>query len=153
MDIRPYGENQDLKAVQRIWHEIGWIDSEAGEAGLADFLRTGTAIVGTLDGEAECMVHTTPGAIRYQDTDLDLCAVTAVTTSRIARESLQGVQANLVGKHHAPVAVLYEPLFEHARIGNHQLVEDELVVRPDLDVLTQIEVIGRDQQCRARDVL
>ncbi|MDP6374424.1 MAG: GNAT family N-acetyltransferase [Pseudomonadales bacterium] len=84
--MRPYKESRDLEAVQRIWHEIGWIDNKAGEEGLADLLRVGRAMVAAIDGVAECLVHATAGAIRYQDTDLDLCAVTAVTTSRIARK-------------------------------------------------------------------
>ena len=36
-------------------------------------------------GDAECLVHRTPGTIRYDGVDLPLCAITAVTTSPIAR--------------------------------------------------------------------
>ena len=101
MEIRPYECERDLKAIQRIWYEIGWIDSENGERALADFLSAGNCLTALIDGEAECMVHTTSGAMRYGnalrnrrlnpslspdvDEDLPMCAVTAVTTSRIAR--------------------------------------------------------------------
>ena len=29
MEIRAYERERDLEAIQRIWYEIGWIDSEA----------------------------------------------------------------------------------------------------------------------------
>lgn len=102
MRIRPYKAKRDLAAIQRIWYEIGWIDSKAGAQAVADFVATGSCLTAALDGEAECMVHTTAGAIRYGNPwrnprlnpglspevneDLPLCAVTAVMTSRIARK-------------------------------------------------------------------
>ncbi len=102
MDIRPFEAERDLKAIQRIWREIGWIDSKAGEGAVADMLSTGRCLTAALDGEAECMAHTSLGAMRYQnsarsqsfvpnlepgvDEDLSMCAVTAVMTSRIARK-------------------------------------------------------------------
>ncbi len=101
MEIRRYKRERDLRAIQRIWYEIGWIDSKRGERALADFLSTGSCLTAVLNGEAECIVHTSPGAMRYVnplrnrrlnpslapevDDDLPMCAVTAVTTSRIAR--------------------------------------------------------------------
>ena len=101
MEIRPYERERDLKAIQRIWREIGWVDSKAGAKALADFLATGSCLTAALDGDAECMAHTTAGAMRYVNPhrdpgltpglrpeiteDLPMCAVTAVTTSRIAR--------------------------------------------------------------------
>ena len=86
MEIRPYDQGRDLRAVQRIWREIGWLDSDSDAGRLTDFLGVGSCLTAALDGEAECMVHTTPGAMRYQDTDAPMCAVTAVTTSRVARK-------------------------------------------------------------------
>jgi hypothetical protein len=65
---------------------VGWIDdSERTAEALATVLGYGAARVGVVDGEAECLVHRTPGVIRYDLTDLSLSAVTAVTTSPIAR--------------------------------------------------------------------
>ena len=102
MDIRPYEAERDLKAIQRIWREIGWIDSKDGEGAVADLLSTGRCLTAALDGEAECMAHTSLGAMRYRNSarnrslvpslapevneDLSMCAVTAVMTSRIARQ-------------------------------------------------------------------
>ncbi len=102
MEIRPYQPERDLKAIQRIWREIGWIDSKAGEAAVADMLCAGRCLTAALDGQAECMAHTSLGAMRYRnaarnkafvetlepgiDEDLSMCAVTAVMTSRIARK-------------------------------------------------------------------
>jgi len=84
-EVRDY-RSDDLPAITRLWREIGWIeDSERQADGLADLLRYGTARVGVLDGDAECLVHRTPGTIRYDGTDLPLCAITAVTTSAVAR--------------------------------------------------------------------
>ncbi len=101
MEIRLYERERDLEAIRRIWYEIGWIDSKAGEKALADFVSTGSCLTAALDGEAECMVHATRGAMRYinpcrnprvnpalapeLNEDLPICAVTAVMTSRIAR--------------------------------------------------------------------
>lgn len=86
MEIRPYDQARDLQAVRRIWREIGWLHSEFSAKRLTDFLGIGRCLTAALDGEAECIVHTTPGAMRYQDTDAPMCAVTAVTTSRVARK-------------------------------------------------------------------
>ena len=101
IQIRPYERQRDLKAIQRIWYEIGWIDSEAGARAVADFVSTGSCLTAALDGEAECMAHATLGSMRYANLwrnprlnaglsselneDLPACVVTAVMTSRVAR--------------------------------------------------------------------
>ena len=82
--IRPFEFQSDLAAVKRIWREVGWVDAQT-EAALDDFFAVGDALLAIIDGSAECSVHVTPGHIRLQSTDLPLCAVTAVTTSRVAR--------------------------------------------------------------------
>ena len=92
MEIRHYDREKDLAAVRRIWREIGWLSTEAGAECLADFLAVGRSLVAALDGEAECMVHAVPGAMRYQDTDAPMCAVTAATTSRVARRRGMALQ-------------------------------------------------------------
>ena len=102
MEIRTYKSERDLEAIQRIWYEIGWIDSEAGARAVADFVSTGSCLTAALEGQAECMAHTTPGSMRYGNPrrnpnlnpgllpevneDLPMCAVTAVMTSRVARK-------------------------------------------------------------------
>ena len=83
--IRPYDEALDLDAVARIWSEIGWLDSVERKPALKAFLAAGNTEVGIIGDEAECMVTWSPGSIRYQVTDLPICAVTAVTTSHVGR--------------------------------------------------------------------
>ena len=85
MEIANYDPGRDAQAVQRIWREVGWIDAE--RAGIVSRLfECGDAVVFRLHGEAECAVHTTPGTMRHGTEDLALAAVTAVTTSRVARK-------------------------------------------------------------------
>jgi predicted acetyltransferase len=86
MDIRPFDLEKDIRAVERIWYECGWVENETQASFVKDFLSTGNCIVGCLDGVAECQVLTVPGTIHHLDQPLKLCAVTAVTTSRIARK-------------------------------------------------------------------
>ncbi len=127
MEIRPFDKKRDLSAIQRIWYEIGWIDSETGAKALADFASTGSCLTAAIDGEAECMAHTSAGLMRYVnpyrnphlnanlsddiDEDLPFCAVTAVTTSRIARRlglalKLTARQVAAAASAGAPLAVL-----------------------------------------------
>ena len=77
----------------RIWREVGWISSEREEAPFEDFISAARAYVGELRGRPECLVATHPGTVNYHGQALDLCAVTAVTTGRIARR--QGVATRL----------------------------------------------------------
>jgi hypothetical protein len=87
MSYREFDLDRDLKAVERTWRECGWIEDDKQAAFLKDFFSVGDALVGTIDGEAECVVHSTPGSIRYQDETLLMGGVTGVTTSHIARKS------------------------------------------------------------------
>ncbi len=82
--IRLFDPDNDFPAVQRVWNEVGWIDS-VEDAGLFDFFSVGRVLVAQLGADVECSVHTLPGAMRYETTDLGLCVVSAVTTSRVAR--------------------------------------------------------------------
>ena len=82
---RPFDYDKDLADVKRIWREVGWIDDDHGEKALDHFFAVGNTRVGTIDGTPECSVHIVPGTMRLHETDLPLCAVTAVTTSRVAR--------------------------------------------------------------------
>ena len=82
--IRALDYDTDLSAVKRIWREVGWVDGD-DDKHLDHFFAVGQSLLATINGEPECCVHITDGTLRLQTTDLDLCAVTAVTTSRIAR--------------------------------------------------------------------
>jgi predicted acetyltransferase len=86
-EIEPYVRARDLEAVRRIWREVGWASDPHGQEPLDGFLEANNVEVGMLDGEAECAVAWLPGAIRYQDTDLPLCVITAVTTSHVGRKN------------------------------------------------------------------
>lgn len=86
LDIRAYDPARDLAAVDRTWREVGWLDKDDDTESLGTFLAGSNVEVGLLDDQPECAVVWTPGSIRYQDTDLPLCAVTAVTTSRVGRK-------------------------------------------------------------------
>jgi len=86
MDIvlRDYGRDGDFEAIVRIWREVGWL-GRGEEEGMRYYLDGSRGMVADVDGNPECFVLTTDGAIRYLDEDLPLCAVTGVTTGRVAR--------------------------------------------------------------------
>jgi hypothetical protein len=85
IQTREFDYEKDLAHVKRIWREVGWVEDDDDEKQLDHFFAVGRTLVGTIDGIPECSVHITPGTMRLLQTDLSLCAVTAVTTSRIAR--------------------------------------------------------------------
>jgi hypothetical protein len=92
MKTRTYNPEKDKTAVHRIWREIGWIEKDQ-EAIMDRFVEKGRVLVADLNGEAECLVVTAPGTIRYLDEELPFCCITGVTTSRIARK--QGLAKGL----------------------------------------------------------
>jgi len=96
MIIRPYNPEIDQKAAHRIWREVGWMSETEQEKYLDTFIKPCRALVAELNGEAECMVLSAPGIFRHLDDDLAMSAVTAVTTSRIARK--QGFAKKLTAK-------------------------------------------------------
>jgi hypothetical protein len=94
MKFRNYDADKDQAAARRMWREVGWIEEdEKDQQGLDHFIGSGAAIVADVAGEAECMVCTAPGSVRYLDEDLPFSCVTAVTTSHVARK--QGLAKNL----------------------------------------------------------
>jgi len=93
MTFRTYDAETDRKAVQRIWHEVAWIENERHEKAMDVFLRSGHAFVADLNGEPECMVNAHCAALRYLDRELPVSGITGVTTSRIARK--QGIASHL----------------------------------------------------------
>ncbi len=103
MTIRLYDAAKDKSAVHRIWEEVGWLDKNEKQYEAMDlFLSTSKAWVVELNNEAECLVVTTDGTIRHLKTDLPLCAVTGVTTSRVARK--QGFAGRLTARAIADAA-------------------------------------------------
>lgn len=86
MSFRDYDAKQDFDAVARIWKECGWIESEKEVTALKDFLKEGDTLVATLDGTPECVVHGSPGTVRYLGEELRLGAVASVNTSHVVRK-------------------------------------------------------------------
>lgn len=88
MTYRDYDPEKDRAAVRRIWKECGWIrDIETDGVYVDNFFEIANdALVATIDGEAECAVHSTHGDIRYQDQELKLGGVSGVTTSHVSRK-------------------------------------------------------------------
>jgi hypothetical protein len=94
--FRDYDVDKDKVAALRIWREVGWLDDakdEKKEDALARFIACGRAQVAEVNGEAECLVNTAPGTLRYIDQDLPFSGVMGVTTSRVARK--QGLASRL----------------------------------------------------------
>ena len=86
MKYRGYDPDRDKKAVARIWREIGWLEKKEYEKAMDAVLKSGRTMVAEVNGEAECMVNTSPGTLRYLEEDLDVSLITGVATSRVARK-------------------------------------------------------------------
>lgn len=99
MQYRVYNPEKDLNAVVRVFYEVGWmdkVDSDKDNEGLDRFLSSGHTLVTDINGEAECVVSSMPGTIRYLEEDLAFSCVTSVTTSRLARK--QGLAKRLTAQ-------------------------------------------------------
>jgi predicted acetyltransferase len=157
MDTRSYDHETDFDAVVRIWREVGWIDtSDDQKEGLAAFLSVGSASVALIDGEAECLVHWTPGTLRHTGTDLPFCGITAVTTSRIARKRgfatrltadalVEGIEA---GKAVAGLGMFEQGFYDRFGFGTgtyeHRLSIDPGSLRVDVPYRTPVRVTADD---------
>ncbi|NNC75870.1 MAG: GNAT family N-acetyltransferase [Acidimicrobiia bacterium] len=97
MDITAYAP-EHLDDVRRQWLETGWIDHGNDQHAEAQrtWLSMGNGSVALIDGHAEAFGHWTPGAIWYVDRPVSLAAVTAITTSRVARR--QGMATALTAR-------------------------------------------------------
>lgn len=145
MDIRRYDEARDLEAVQRVWNEVGWLRSRTAPGAMRDLLRSGSCRVACLDGTAECMVHTVPGSIRHLERSLSLCAVTAVTTSRVARRqgfarrltALQLAEAAEAGTEVAALGMFDQGFYDRIGFGTgayeHRFVFDPATLNVDAE--------------------
>jgi hypothetical protein len=106
MIIRPFDPEKDTEAIRRVWQEVGWFEKgkKEHEEGLDCLIRAGRAIVGEIDGTAECLVMTTSGSMQYLDTAISLSGVSGVTTSRVARK--QGLASRMTARAIATDAAL-----------------------------------------------
>ena len=137
-EVRDYCDD-DLPSVTRMWREVGWIehDSERQAEALGRLLQYGAARVGVVAGDAECLVHRTPGTIRYDGVDLPLCAITAVTTSPIARNlglasrmTAEAIAAGAIdGAAVAALGMFEQGFYDRFGMGTLAYV-DHLLLRP-----------------------
>ena len=96
MTFRTYQHDRDLEDVLRIYREVGWISEKAHEEPAKELFQSGRSWVAELHGSAECFVLGDTGSLRHLETDLPLCVVAGVTTSRIARK--QGLASRLTAQ-------------------------------------------------------
>jgi len=83
--LRDYDAARDRDDVHRMWKGIGWLKDDQEEA-IDLFISAGRAVVGEVDGEVEGLVASMPGLITYQQDELALSAITALTISRRVRK-------------------------------------------------------------------
>ncbi|MFW2382020.1 MAG: GNAT family N-acetyltransferase [Acidimicrobiales bacterium] len=93
LELVRFDDERDMESVLRVWTETGWFDGEDRQkAQIKEFFQAndGRSLVALLDGDAESVVHCTLGSMRYGTVpvcrELSVGAITAVTTSRIARK-------------------------------------------------------------------
>lgn len=109
MHVRDYDPARDYADCLRVYREVGWIDtSEEQEAAFKHYIADARMIVSELRGQAECMVTTMPGTVRYLESELPFCAVTGVTTGRVARR--QGLGRALTAEALKRAAEAGEPV-------------------------------------------
>lgn len=101
MEFREYNPQKDKEAVHRLFKEIGWLE-EGRENALDIFVEANHSSVADIKGEAECLVTTAPGTVRYLKEDLPFSCVTTVGTSRVARK--QGYAKTLTAQAVAQAA-------------------------------------------------
>lgn len=83
--VRPY-TSADHDAVVRIWRECGWIGDGDNEAkALGEFAAAGHASVALVGGEPESFGEWMPGSVQHGNTELSLCHIATITTSRLGR--------------------------------------------------------------------
>ena len=84
--------------VHRQWIEVGWIEAgnDKEKEAQQTWLSMGTGSVAVVDGHAEAFGHWTSGDVWYVDRPVSLCAISAITTSRVARR--QGLASALTAR-------------------------------------------------------
>ena len=101
LTILEYDHARDWHAVKRIHFEVSWLKNEEEAKDFEPLVQRFDGVVCPLDGEAECAVFTAPGAVRHNETDVDMTAVTGVVTSRVARKlgAAKLLTAHALAKH------------------------------------------------------
>lgn len=91
MRYREYDRERDEKDTLRVMGEVGWLFG--GDADMRAFFDCGRSFVAELNGHVEACSFAARGTIRYLTTDLPMCSIGAVATSRVARR--QGLAADV----------------------------------------------------------
>ena len=93
MVFRRYDSERDLAACLRIWREVGWVSGGDNDALFDELWSTERSYVAEQDEEAECLVNTATGSLRYLEAEMPFSAVNGVATGRVARG--QGLATHL----------------------------------------------------------
>ncbi len=81
--IRPYSPKKDPPSIHRIWKECGWPLEDPAAADT--LMGSGNSMVYEINGSAESLVVSASARLHYAGSLLDHAAITAVATSRVAR--------------------------------------------------------------------
>ena len=85
LQVVVYDETLHKAGAQLVWHDCGWSDKVDTCELLDTFFDLGSTWVGIRDEAVQSVVHTAAATLRYQQSDIQLQAVTGVTTSLQAR--------------------------------------------------------------------
>ncbi len=85
MNIRPYNNECDHDAVERIWRECGWITNDNSKRGFEVSFAANPGWVAELNGTPECFVGSSAGDVQHGEKRLPFSGITAVTTSHLGR--------------------------------------------------------------------
>jgi len=83
--IRKVDKKKDIKHLQRIWHEVGWIEPESFKY-MDEWIKNSDGLVAELNKQPECYVTSVQGDFKYQENLLPFSCISGVTTSLIARK-------------------------------------------------------------------
>lgn len=107
--FRKFNARKDKKSAYRIWQECGWVSKEKRETDTLDlFIKASSVWVADINGSAEALSFAVPAHFNHTGTELNMAAINAVTTSRIARNvgSASGTLTRLLAEQAAAGAQL-----------------------------------------------
>ena len=65
---RTFSFNHDLKAIKRIWREVGWVTEGAPEKAMDIIFAADDTVVGCINGNPECSVPVSYTHLRAHET-------------------------------------------------------------------------------------
>ncbi|NOG55974.1 MAG: GNAT family N-acetyltransferase [Planctomycetes bacterium] len=114
LPYRDYNPDTDLQPLLQIFREIGWLPegNKNSEKAQALYLEAGRSLVADVNGTPECLVSNHDASLRYQNTDLPLCIIGGVATSRVARKqklasrlTAQAIALDVIERGHTVAAL------------------------------------------------